>query len=345
MKKLTKNIPTIVAALRTSTELEVSPEGQRVRRLKPFDLININFEEIRSKTVISWNLPDKPTIEYVMGLFSTVGEIEMARIRKTEHPEPLLTRGLKIEVGKNARECYALVEYKTREDAIKAVETLHDESNWRSGLRVKLLMPVPVPVEGKNNKNKITGNSKFSSSSNGGGGFGGNTESAAVGAGVGGGEVKSKNAEDERKKESQKVEEEEEIKKERPKPSWARGGAKHSHHRDLGALPPSLAAASGANDIVTANAADSVTNTSVQHSEQQQQPRMPDAGSRGFGVGRGAVPSTTGTLFTLLSLDGTILKSTTDSASVSLNGNIGRDSAAPGSLMGSGEGGGKEQQE
>lgn len=138
MKKLSRSFPTIVAALRTSTELEVSPEGKRIRRLAP--LPEVDLDDVRSRTIITWNLPEKPTIEQVIELFSKAGHVVMARIRKPEHAEPLLTKGLRTEIAKGARDCYALIEYSTAEEAAKAVAQLHDESDWRRGLRVKPLL-------------------------------------------------------------------------------------------------------------------------------------------------------------------------------------------------------------
>ena len=35
---------------------------------------------------------------------------------------------------------HALIEFKTREDATKAAETLNDDKDWRNGLRVRLLV-------------------------------------------------------------------------------------------------------------------------------------------------------------------------------------------------------------
>ena len=138
IKKITKSFPTVLAALRTSTQLEISQDGHRVRRLAP--LPEVDLDEIRGRTVITWNLPDKPTIEQVMEIFSKAGNVAMARIRKPEHEEPLLTKGLRTEVAKGAREYYALIEYATVEEANKAVLQLNDESDWRRGLRVRPLL-------------------------------------------------------------------------------------------------------------------------------------------------------------------------------------------------------------
>ena len=58
MKALSKDINVIVAALKTSPELELS--GHRVRRKAPLSIIDET--EVLSRTVIAENLPDKATI-------------------------------------------------------------------------------------------------------------------------------------------------------------------------------------------------------------------------------------------------------------------------------------------
>jgi La-related protein 7 len=276
MKKLTRDIPTIVDALIScSTELEVSPEGQRVKRKQPFNL-NVDVNDIRSRTVITWNLlPEKPTIKYVIDLFSTVGEVDMARIRKADHPEPLLTRGLKIDVAKSARDFYALIEFKTRDDAVRSVHQLHDESNWRSGLRVKLLIPQPEKVF---NGVDVDGKKKS-----------GDAESIVAG-----------NKGNTQLIEGKTFSKEEEKIKERPKPAWARGGKKENNNASKKLDGDTISGSGGSESDVAA------TTNSTASNAVGKQPRMPDVGNnRGFGLGRGTL-LLTDRLFKLLSLVGEI---------------------------------------
>lgn len=313
MKKLTRNIPTIVAALRTSIQLEVSPEGQRVRRLTPFDL-NIDFDDIRSKTVLTWNLPEKPTIDYVIDLFSSVGEVAMARIRKADHPEPLLTRGLKIEIGKSTRDCYALIEYKTREDALKAVEKLHDETNWRSGLRVKLLLTLAEEKKSSisscvapSAKEKVLGKKKTA------------VKKKAVASDVDAAEVAA--GEDATSHVDKNV-------KERPKPAWARAVQSFPKELQRDTSPAANCDAPGGGDGFDNTYSDKIDTIMNNKSNigsvggKVGQPRMPDPVKRGFGLGRGRTgPLTDSLSFKLLSLGGN------------------SDAAAPGSSVdGKGEG-------
>jgi len=340
MKKLTNNISTIVAALRTSTVLEVSPEGQRVRRLAPFD-VNINFDDIRLKTVITWNLPEKPTIEYVIDLFSSIGEVEIARIRKTDHPEPLLTRGLKADIKKNVRDFYALIRYTTREEAVKAVEKLHDESNWRSGLRVKLL--VPIEEETTNRKSHVSSGVTAAADKGGERGkrkerrkeaMARDTAKVAAAEGEGGGvREETPSAEGVHLQE-------------RPKPAWARSVQSSlwgNIEKEISQKDKKLSSATnegnfnrGENDggggystpHVGSDRIDTVANPTTTRSSigasmavKGGQPKMPDAEKRGFGVGRGNVPSEDSLIKLLNS---------------SLGGNS--DAAAPGSVVVDGKG-------
>lgn len=138
MKKLTRSLPVIAAAIQEgSSALEISPDGHSVRRLA--SLPEVDLDEVRRRTVMADNLPDNATIEQVIEMFSPAGEVVMARIRKPEAPEPLLTRGLKGDVAKTNR-TYALIEFATPDQAHQAVKLLHEPDNWRTGLRVRRLL-------------------------------------------------------------------------------------------------------------------------------------------------------------------------------------------------------------
>ncbi|GAB4813744.1 hypothetical protein N2152v2_000790 [Parachlorella kessleri] len=145
MKKLSRKLKVVAEALRQSQQLEVSADGQRVRRRAP--LPDVDLDAVRLCTVIADNLPEKPTIEMVMGMFGAAGEVAMVRIRKPDQPEPLLTKGLRSEVA-FSNKTYALVEYTTPQEAQRAVETLNDTTNWRTGLRVRPLLR-QAPARGK----------------------------------------------------------------------------------------------------------------------------------------------------------------------------------------------------
>uniref|UniRef100_A0A0D6QVC3 HTH La-type RNA-binding domain-containing protein n=1 Tax=Araucaria cunninghamii TaxID=56994 RepID=A0A0D6QVC3_ARACU len=127
------------ASLRTSSQLVVSEDGKKVRRLHP--LHEIDIEEMQSRTVVAENLPTDYSIQNLEKLFGSVGNVKMVRVC---HPHGYNDSGqVSSRPAKNemlvSNRLHALVEYETVEQAEKAVAELNDEGNWRSGLRVQLL--------------------------------------------------------------------------------------------------------------------------------------------------------------------------------------------------------------
>ena len=144
MKTLLKKHPpieTVAAILREHSEcLVVSEDGIRVRRTEP--LPDIDLEDVQARTVVAENFKDQPTIESVMAQFSVAGDVAMVRVR---HPGMQTQAGATKPSGLDliatpSNAVHALIEFKTREDATKAAETLNDDKDWRNGLRVRLLV-------------------------------------------------------------------------------------------------------------------------------------------------------------------------------------------------------------
>jgi La-related protein 7 len=144
MKTLLKKHPpieTVAAILREHSEcLVVSDDGIRVRRTEP--LPDIDLEDVQARTVVAENFKDQPTIESVMAQFSAAGDVAMVRVR---HPGMQTQAGATKPSGLDliatpSNAVHALIEFKTREDATKAAETLNDDKDWRNGLRVRLLV-------------------------------------------------------------------------------------------------------------------------------------------------------------------------------------------------------------
>jgi len=144
MKTLLKKHPpieTVAAILREHSEcLVVSDDGIRVRRTEP--LPDIDLEDVQARTVVAENFKDQPTIESVMAQFSVAGDVAMVRVR---HPGMQTQAGATKPSGLDliatpSNAVHALIEFKTREDATKAAETLNDDKDWRNGLRVRLLV-------------------------------------------------------------------------------------------------------------------------------------------------------------------------------------------------------------
>ncbi|KAL4368327.1 hypothetical protein GQ457_05G035710 [Hibiscus cannabinus] len=135
MKKLTRNYPSIVAALKDSSLLVVSSDGKKVKRRNP--LPSIEVRDPKLFTVLVENLPADHSVENIKKIFG-----EMGRIKKISFRDPHA-----IEASKKSgradilisSKLHALVEYETVEAAEKAVATLNNEHDWRNGMHVKLL--------------------------------------------------------------------------------------------------------------------------------------------------------------------------------------------------------------
>lgn len=139
VKSLISNYALVTAALRTSSQLVVSEDGKKVRRVSPMS--DAEIEELQSRTVVAENLPEDHTNENIEKIFAAVGSVKTVRIC---HPQ---ANGSSLSGSRYPRtdmlvsnKLHALVEYETVEQAEKAVAELNDERNWRSGLRVRLLL-------------------------------------------------------------------------------------------------------------------------------------------------------------------------------------------------------------
>ncbi|XP_024374414.1 la-related protein 6A isoform X1 [Physcomitrium patens] len=140
IKNLVKNHGVLAATLRNSTQLVVSEDGKKVRRAHP--LPEVDLEEIQARTVVAENLPEDHSIESLEQLFGKVGTVKMVRICSPEAANGANATGAKHPKTDMlvSNKLHALVEYETVELAEKAVAELTDERNWRSGLRVRLLL-------------------------------------------------------------------------------------------------------------------------------------------------------------------------------------------------------------
>ncbi|XP_010930308.1 la-related protein 6B [Elaeis guineensis] len=152
IKALVHNNSLLAMALRTSSKLVVSDDGKKVRRQQPFT--ESDMEELQSRIVVAENLPEDHCYQNLMKVFSAVGSVKMIR---TCYPQ--LTNGTTTSTNKSAKldmlfgnRLHAFIEYETVEDAEKAIAELNDEKNWRSGLRVRLLLKCMTkhgPVRGR----------------------------------------------------------------------------------------------------------------------------------------------------------------------------------------------------
>ncbi|XWS12373.1 hypothetical protein CRYUN_Cryun37aG0084300 [Craigia yunnanensis] len=135
MKRLTRNYPSIVAALKESSLLVVSSDGKKVKRCNPLPFIEVRDPKLF--TVLIENLPEDHSVENISRIFGEVGHIKNISVRDPHAVEESKKSGrANILISSKL---HALVEYETVEAAEKAVTTLNDEHDWRNGMHVKLL--------------------------------------------------------------------------------------------------------------------------------------------------------------------------------------------------------------
>ncbi|KAK6268491.1 hypothetical protein QUC31_012651 [Theobroma cacao] len=138
MKKLTRNYPSIITALKESSLLVVSSDEKKVKRKNPLPFIEVRDPKLF--TVLVENLPEDHSVENIRRIFGEVGHIKNISIYDPHAVEESKKKG-RADILISSK-IHALVEYETVEAAEKAVATLNDEQDWRNGMRVKLLKRV-----------------------------------------------------------------------------------------------------------------------------------------------------------------------------------------------------------
>ncbi|XP_074588106.1 la-related protein 6A isoform X1 [Curcuma longa] len=134
MKKLTQELSLIEAALRTSSQLVVSEDGRKVKRLHS---LSLEIADTKLRTVIVENLPDDCSEANIRRIFGKFGKIVKVTVHNPHLMEKLANKS-KSRIILSSK-IHALVEYGTIEAAESAINSLNDEKNWRSGMRVELL--------------------------------------------------------------------------------------------------------------------------------------------------------------------------------------------------------------
>ncbi|XVE90772.1 hypothetical protein DITRI_Ditri20bG0103800 [Diplodiscus trichospermus] len=131
----------LATVLRNSLKLVVSEDGKKVRRLNP--PTESDMEELQSRIVVAENLPKDHGHQNLMKIFSAVGSVKTIH---TCHPQfsglvvSSASRSAKSDGMHFSKKLHAFVEYESVELAEKAVAELNDEGNWRTGLRVHLML-------------------------------------------------------------------------------------------------------------------------------------------------------------------------------------------------------------
>eukprot|EP00262_Sarcandra_glabra_P006548 TRINITY_DN18887_c0_g1_i1.p1 TRINITY_DN18887_c0_g1~~TRINITY_DN18887_c0_g1_i1.p1 ORF type:complete len:445 (+),score=66.48 TRINITY_DN18887_c0_g1_i1:137-1471(+) len=140
IKALVSNHNMLATALRTSSKLVVSEDGKKIRRQNPFT--DTEMEDLQSRIVVAENLPEDHSYQNLVKVFSVVGSVKTIRTcppHASNGAASAASRSVKMDIP-FSNKLHAFVEYETVEQAEKAVAELNDERNWRSGLRVRLLL-------------------------------------------------------------------------------------------------------------------------------------------------------------------------------------------------------------
>ncbi|KAF5942238.1 hypothetical protein HYC85_019880 [Camellia sinensis] len=141
IKALISSNSQLASILQNSAKLVVSEDGKKVRRLHP--LTESEMEELQSRIVVAENLPEDHCHQNLMKIFSAVGSVKTIRNCQPQTSNggaSSANRSIKADSMLFSNKLHAFVEYESLELAEKQVAELNDEANWRSGLRVRLLL-------------------------------------------------------------------------------------------------------------------------------------------------------------------------------------------------------------
>ncbi|KAF9587153.1 hypothetical protein IFM89_039636 [Coptis chinensis] len=164
IKALVSTHHQLAAVLRNSSKLVVSDDGKKVRRQHP--LSDSDMEDLQSRIIVAENLPNDHSYQNLMRVFSTVGSVKTIRTCQPQNSNggpSAASRLSKMEKMLFSNKLHAFVEYENVEIAEKAVTELNDERNWRSGLRVRLLLKPALKslqTRGRKSGNEGEGNAE-----------------------------------------------------------------------------------------------------------------------------------------------------------------------------------------
>ncbi|KAF8101259.1 hypothetical protein N665_0208s0046 [Sinapis alba] len=132
----------LATVLQNSAKLVVSEDGKKVRRINP--VTETALEELQSRIVIAENLPEDHCYQNLMKIFSTVGSVKNIRTCQPQNTgngvQPAARTAKSDGTLFSSNKVHAFVEYETVELAEKAVAELNEAGNWRSSLKVRLML-------------------------------------------------------------------------------------------------------------------------------------------------------------------------------------------------------------
>merc|ERR1711920_559287 len=139
VKKLTRDWRTVRYALLKSKNLEISPEGFRVKRAST--LPDALRKPRLLSSVVSIRLPlEYQSVDAITQLFSKYGEIGLVRLLKPGKEIPSDLRNYATQVPDIGKSLCAVVDFEQSDAALQAVRCLK-EKLVESGMRLALLGP------------------------------------------------------------------------------------------------------------------------------------------------------------------------------------------------------------
>lgn len=141
IKALITSHSQLANVLRNSSKLVVSEDGKKIKR--QYSPTESDIEELQSRIVIAENLPEDHCHQNLMKVFSAVGSVKTIRTcppQTSNNGTSSASRSGKVDGIPLHNKLHAFVEYESVELAERAVTELNDEGNWRSGLRVRLML-------------------------------------------------------------------------------------------------------------------------------------------------------------------------------------------------------------
>ncbi|CAG5108691.1 Oidioi.mRNA.OKI2018_I69.chr1.g3910.t2.cds [Oikopleura dioica] len=138
VKALTRDYMTVASAIRKSSMLELSRDGQLVKRtVQPASL-----EPPKPiRTVLAINLHENPTVETVTSAFAKYGDLTQVRVIRPTSALPAYLKEFTMWVPDLGTTNCAVIEFETQDEAQAACREINMANRENGKLRVALLKP------------------------------------------------------------------------------------------------------------------------------------------------------------------------------------------------------------
>lgn len=138
VKTLTRDFMTVASAIRKSSMLELSRDGQLVKRtVQPATL-----EPPKPiRTVLAINLHENPTVESVTSAFAKYGDLTQVRVIRPTSQLPAYLKEFTMWVPDIGTTNCAVIEFETQDEAQAACREINMANRQNGKLRVALLKP------------------------------------------------------------------------------------------------------------------------------------------------------------------------------------------------------------